>query len=142
MINLLKKVKRSTEGCGSAVKKLVPFHYTWIRISCTCILLLQCHTCLMGLQDIQWASEISCGAHKLTRITWITKKKKKLKELYVWWHPECGYFFHPSFVVLFYFSPSSPFLLLFHRVALLLSCFACPRICIMLGITITLHKKL
>lgn len=70
------------------------------------------------------------------------ERKKNLKELGFWWHPECGYFLHPSFVVLFYFSPSNLFLLLFHRVALLLSWCACPRICIMLGITITLHKKL
>jgi hypothetical protein len=51
------------------------------------------------------------------------------------------YFFHPYFLVLFYFSPSSPFVLLFHRVSLLLSCCACPQICIMLGITITLQKN-
>jgi hypothetical protein len=45
-----------------------------------------------------------------------------------------------SFVVLFYFSPSSLFLLLFHRVALLLSCCACPQVCIMLGIIITYYN--
>jgi len=49
-------------------------------------------------------------------------KIKKLKELGFWWHPDCGYFLHPSFVVLFYFSPSNLFLLLFHRVAFELMC--------------------
>jgi hypothetical protein len=68
-------------------------------------------------------------------------KKYILKELCFLWQPECRYFFHPSFLVLFYFSPSSLFLLLFHQVSLLLSCCACPRKCIMLGITITLQKN-